>query len=205
MPTFDQPKTEMDAARAIIASLCDEVPLHASIRDRKVRIDLLFAFAEVDEKTGKPLGCALKHQGIRALAIVKKIGPADRCKGQGDCEIRIDGDWWKIANVLEQRAVLDHELTHICVRDKDDDYGRPKIVLRDHDFQVGWFASVAERHGMNSVECKQAAEIRESAGQYFWPALTGEVEVSRVARLEIHSVQGSRCPDIRAADKEAGK
>jgi hypothetical protein len=181
MPHFDKVS---DDVPALLASILDSTPCHRNILESGLKIDMIFAFCERDKKTGAPKNDALTLHGYRALAITKKIGPADRLKGMGDCEIRIDGDWWKEASEGERAAVLDHELCHIVVMDETDDLGRPKVWMRNHDFQAGWFVEVAKRHGRNSVEVKQAAQVREQAGQYFWPDLCGSVG-SRVSNLEM--------------------
>jgi hypothetical protein len=45
-----------------------------------------------------------------------------------------------------------------------DDIGRPKLGIRLHDHQVGWFDSIVERHGIHAIEGKQAATF--FAGEY---------------------------------------
>ena len=49
--------------------------------------------------------------------------------------------------------------------------GRPKIRLRPHDYDLGWFSIIAARHGKHSVECRQAREIVERAGQLYFPEI----------------------------------
>lgn len=163
-----------------IIDLCNELLVeyetHKPLLDAKVKIDLVFAYPEYDEKTGDPIGDALKHHGIKALGITRKIGLKDRAKGHGDAEICLDGEWWKDASYKEKAALLDHELHHISVKiDKRgivrDDIGRPAIALRKHDFQIGWFKIIAERHGEFSQERMQAKSAMDNMGQYFWPSL----------------------------------
>jgi hypothetical protein len=40
-----------------------------------------------------------------------------------------------------------------------DDEGRPKLRIRPHDFEFGWFARTAELYGEESYEVSQAREI----------------------------------------------
>jgi len=171
MPTFKRCPPE-------ITDLCNELLVeyetHTPLLDAKVKIDLVFAYPEYDEKTTEPIGDALKLHGVKALGITRKIGLKDRAKGHGDAEICLDGEWWKDASDKAKAALLDHELHHISVKiDKRgivrDDIGRPVIVLRKHDFQVGWFAIIAERHGAFSQECIQSKAAMDTWGQYFWP------------------------------------
>lgn len=134
-----------------------------------VTVALMVAVAEVDD-SGKPVGPALKHNGYTALAVARVLPLKLRAHGLPDAEITIDGDRWTDMNSGERRALLDHDLTHLVPILKDgrvmrDDLGRPRLKMRLHDFQFGWFLEVAERHGECSQERKQAAEIIASSGQ----------------------------------------
>jgi len=190
MPTFKKPTIE-DGVQEQLNRVLREVPDHQKIVLSAVRIDLLLAFADRDEKTGEPTNWAMTQHGVQAFAITKKIGLDNRVKGMGDVEIRIDGDWWGNATDEAQRALLDHELTHIAVRGKTDDIGRPLILLRPHDFEFGWFTAVAQRNGSHSQECYQARMIMDEKGKAYWPDLferlaeMREQDQSRVARLEV--------------------
>lgn len=161
---------------------------HTDLIDAGVKIDFLFAYPRYDEKD-QPIGDAIKHQGVKALGLAKKLGASDRAKGTGDAEIRIDWEWWKEVGEQEQRALLDHELHHLSICKnkagviKTDDLGRPVIRLRKHDYQIGWFNVIAERHGVHSQERKQAQTMFENSGQIYWPSLVGQSE-SRITRLE---------------------
>lgn len=173
------------AIKELAASIIAEFESHKPIADRGVKLDLLFAFGDRDETTGELTNHALTKNGIRALGITRIINLKDRTKGLGDVEICLDHDWWSEVDEAEQKALLDHELHHIAVTDKVDDLGRPKIKLRKHDVEVGWFRVVAQRHGKHSIERRQAAMIMERDGQYFWPEISKAVE-GRIGRLEIH-------------------
>jgi hypothetical protein len=178
MSTFEKcPKSVNQMAKEIL----ERFESHKPLINAAVTTDFVFAYAEKDEKTGEPKGDALKLHGVKALAICRKMGLKDRVMGRADTEISIDGDWWPTASDEEQRALLDHELHHILVKvDKRglvrDDIGRPIIHLRPHDVQIGWFKIIAERHKLNSQECKQAVQIMCESGQYFWPGLSKIVE-----------------------------
>jgi hypothetical protein len=149
---------------------------HAPLINAGVTIDYVFAYADTDD-AGTPIGDALSKNGVKALGICRKIPLKDRALGRADAEISLDADWWKEATREEQRALLDHELHHIAIKiDKRglvrDDLGRPVLQLRQHDYDIGWFKIIAARHGRNSAECQQAAEMMLDAGQYFWPGIT---------------------------------
>jgi hypothetical protein len=62
--------------------------------------------------------------------------------------------------------VIDHELRHLMLAKNKktgqiqlDDEGRPKLRIRPHDFEFGWFARTAELYGEESYEVSQAREI----------------------------------------------
>lgn len=162
--------------KEIAEKLLEEFISYKPLLEAKVKIDFLFAFAEVGED-GESKGHALMKHGVRALGICRKLGIKDRVMGRGDAEIAIDGDWWKDATNARRRALLDHEMHHLEVKEDDDgnvlrdDLKRPKLKLRKHDVEVGWFALVAGRHGSNSLEIEQAKQMMDSYGQLFWPCI----------------------------------
>lgn len=171
------------AIKEMSASIIAEFESHKPLADRGVKIDFLFAFGDRDEATGELVGDALTKGGVRALGITRIVNLKDRTKGLGDVEICLDNDWWVDQDEAEQRALLDHELHHVAVTAKNDDLGRPKIKLRKHDVEVGWFRAVAARHGTHSMERIQAAAIMEVDGQFFWPEMAKAT--GRMSRLEV--------------------
>lgn len=165
------------AVHELANSILCEFESHKPLLDCRVKIDLVFAYGEREEKTNNLLTDALKKNGIRALGITRKIPLKDRALGRGDAEVALDHDWWEEATETQRRALLDHELHHIAVKvDKRgvvrDDLQRPVIQMRKHDMEVGWFAIIAERHGEASIERQQAEMFYDDFNQAFWPALT---------------------------------
>lgn len=163
--------------------------------DKGLKIDYLFAHAKIDPKTGFPTGPAIKVHGVAARGKCKVVSLKDRAKGNGDVEITVDGDWWdeKETRDRQRTALVHHELHHIVMEPvKVDDLGRPKVSMRDHDFQVGWFAVIANTYGTDSCECEQAKEVMDEFGQYFWPFLSVNVThpaTTRMANLEVREVR----------------
>lgn len=145
---------------------------HKPLEDAGVRIDYLFAFAD-EKEDGEPAEPALTKDGHRVLGIARKLGPKDRAMGRGDCEILLDGDWWMAALREEQVALLDHELMHFEATADLDKQGRPKVKIRPHDVQIGWFNAVAARH-QKSQERIQARGLMDELGQFYWPTIAGE-------------------------------
>lgn len=161
-----------DEVRFMAAALLCTQPEHKPLVDNKVTIDYLFATAEEDVD-GNPKGYALKLHGVKSLAICRRNTLKARALGLSDAEICIDKEWWEGANEKEQAALLDHELYHLEVKETEegvqkDDLGRPKLNIRKHDYQFGWFNHIAKRHGIHSQERKQAAQLMDDAGQYYW-------------------------------------
>lgn len=149
------------------------IKYHNDLFEHGVKIDYLFAFGELDEETNEKLSPAIMHHGWPALGLASRTKLKDRVKGMGDCEILLDGDEWPNLTYGQQLALLDHELEHFEIkRDKfgnvdTDDIDRPKITMREHDRQHGWFDNIAQRHGINSNEVKQfRAIITEAGGAY---------------------------------------
>lgn len=141
---------------------------HQELDKARVRLDILMV--DTDAEDGSPL----KHQGYPADGIARIICQRDRGAGRGDGEIQIDARRWKAMTAAEQDALLDHELQHFQVCKKDglvvnDGNGRPKLKMRKHDVQVGWFDIVAKRHGNASAEVQQATALIERAGEVYLP------------------------------------
>lgn len=130
-----------------------------------VKLDLVFAYAPVDEETGIKVGDALKHRGVRALAIARVVKLKDRAKGMGDGEIEIDGDDWQEYSRAERIALIDHELHHFVLdRDrkdevKRDDLGRPRLKIRQHDFDIGGFYEVVARNPTHAFEGRAVIRV----------------------------------------------
>lgn len=145
---------------------------HDRLRDAAVKIDFIFAHAPQDEK-GFPTGPAIKWHGFSAAGVCKILSIKDRAMGRGDAEIILDGDKWDSWDVERQNALIDHELTHIelVVNQmgilRRDDLDRPKLKLRKHDAEFGWFAEVARRHGTHSFEVHQATVLRQDYEVFF--------------------------------------
>lgn len=180
MPTFQRADKSVNE---LAAELIGKYEPHKPLAAVPVKLDFVFAYADTDDD-GNPVNDALTLHGYKALGITRKLALKDRAMGRGDAEICMDGDWWQKASPDEQAALLDHELHHCSVKcDRAgniqfDDLGRPQIKLRKHDVEVGWFAVIAQRHGLASQERIQARWIMDSAGQFYWPDLAPAVQVT---------------------------
>lgn len=136
---------------------------HHELKEAGVSISLLFA----RNSDGDPV----KLNGYPCAAVVKKNSLKDRAEGKADATITIDEYRWNDIDAEEQRALIDHELYHLIVkRDKAnayelDDLGRPKLLMRLHDAQIGIFKSIIERHGMKSLDAQFAENFIGEFGQ----------------------------------------
>lgn len=117
----------------------------------------------------------LKHQGYPASAVIRITPTRDRALGMADANIVVDRATWMTLSARQRNALIDHELTHL-ERDVDeeteafqfDSLDRPRLSMRRHDHQFGWFDSIAERHGDASPEVRQAKVLMESSGQLYF-------------------------------------
>ena len=132
---------------------------HPDLVSVGIRLDILFAQTDAED------GHSVKLNGYPCQAVVSILGPKERAKEQGDAQIIIDEENYHDLTEEEQDALLDHELYHLEVvkdqhgRPKRDPYGRPKLKMRLHDVQFGWFEEIARRHKQASGEVKQATQL----------------------------------------------
>lgn len=146
----------------------------ADINAIGLTFDLMMAFPPVDEQE-VPTGPALTKYGVEALAIVSAVPLKYRSRGCGDCEILLSSERWVKLTEDEKQALLHHELTHVTISRKTnsevirDALGRPKIKMRPHDIQIGWFADTAKAYGMASQEVQQAQAIVATGRQTYFP------------------------------------
>jgi hypothetical protein len=144
---------------------------HGELLEAGVTFSALFA---ADEE-----GAAVKLHGYPCAAVIKINGYKDRVEGKADATITIDKEEWDDLTCYERESLLDHEIHHLELKHdsktnevKRDDLGRPKMGMRLHDHEFGWFDTIAHRHGLNSYEVKQARVFADEHGQcYFgWAA-----------------------------------
>jgi hypothetical protein len=161
MKTYDPAPQDVHTR---LAALIEK--FHPDLKTSTARIDLLFVWAEEGQT---PLQC----HGYPAQAVVRIIGDKDRVAGRGDAEIVIDRENYQMLSEAEKDALLDHELYHLIVK-KDrhgiiqvDDHRRPKMKMRRHDHEFGWFDEIARRHGEHSAEIQQARAFSEVRGQLY--------------------------------------
>jgi hypothetical protein len=145
---------------------------HPELNDAGVTITYLFAHSD-SEDDPRPL----KLGGYPCAAISRKNSTRDRVAGKSDCEVHIDFAEWDELTAEQREALADHELTHFQpLRDKKRadlwrfDYAkRPVVMMRLHDYQLGGFKAVAERHGEESPEVRSMRSTFDRFGQMLFP------------------------------------
>lgn len=140
---------------------------------KSVAIDSLVVYGPRN-KDGDQTGPAIQVHGRDAYACIRVSKLEERVAGRGDAIMWIDGDNWRSWPEETLIAIIDHELPHLELATEPktgeiqlDDAGHVKLKLRQHDFQVGWFDEVAERHALHSIEVMQATMLVGSRQMYF--------------------------------------
>ncbi len=168
MPNYEKSKPEVGK---LVSEIMEKY--HGGLFSAGVTVDCLHAFAKTDDN-GDATGPALKLHGHQCATVVKIVSTKDRAKGMADAEITFDGDHYDELGADELEALIDHELTHLELSLDDagavrrDDQGRPKLRMRLHDHQFGWFDTIAARHGAASLEVQQARSFADSFGQMYF-------------------------------------
>ena len=92
-----------------------------------------------------------------ANARVRPTPRKYRLHCEHDAIIEICHHRWNTANTATKKALLDHELTHLLVMEKEgapmlDDLGRPRLKLRKDEIELTAFTEVIARHGSAAIE-----------------------------------------------------
>jgi len=133
---------------------------HPELHEAEVKMTI-FMVTAVDK-----FGASMKHadaitvRGIPALAMVKKATTKEMKLGSGDFIMEIDS--WKWNNELDEAervSLLDHEINHIMLKYDNKSglplatlMGRPELLMRKHDVEVGVFLRVIARHKKKAVD-----------------------------------------------------
>jgi hypothetical protein len=169
MPTFGPADTD---DQLFLESVRDE--FEPDLTTCQVRIKLLFAYPDRLE-SGEIKGPPLKLHGVPCAAIVSINSLKLRSQGLADATVIVDYSQWVDANEPRRRALIHHELHHLKPKTYPngipylDKFDRPILKMRMHDFQVGWFSIIAEIHGDNSYEVRQARTLTNESGQMVFP------------------------------------
>lgn len=132
----------------IIQKLIETKTYHADLHNTGITVQVLMYHDEEQ----------MTHRGIPAYAYVKATSLKERALGQKDATIVVDFNSWTQMAESRRIALIDHELYHLTIKkDKEmanefDDLGRPKIKMRKHDIEYGWFVEIAQEHKEASIE-----------------------------------------------------
>lgn len=152
MAIFEKAK---DGVYALVSKILEKY--HGELHKAGVTVDVLMASPTTNQK-GEASGPPLKRNGYAVTAITKIVSLPDRVAGLSDAMLKIDAEQWKAMSDKQRNALIDHELTHLIVKtDKNgatvtDDLDRPKLQMRKHDREIGWFDEVVRRHERESIE-----------------------------------------------------
>jgi hypothetical protein len=171
-------KEVTDLAKEIITEHCEELGAVG------VTFDILMAHAPEND-AGEKTGPALKLHGYPCGGIISIQSLKNRVIGSSDALILLDADQWQDMEENDRKALLHHELHHVTIsRDVEggviyDTHGRPKLKLRLHDVQVGWFTHIAKIYKEHSGEVQDARKIFDQHGNTLFPFL-GQQELPKL-------------------------
>ena len=186
---------------------------HQRLRDVHVTYDILLAYADPDAKNPAP---PVSFAGYPAAATVRINGLKQRAQGLADVLLTIDGDGWGCLVAEEQRALIDHELTHLVIVTKHlevayDDLGRVRLKCRKHDWQIGGFDAIVERHREHALElqaCRGAvrcAAVRQALLPFMSEDAAGESDDDHQAgfrREVLNALVDAGVPVVNASTGE---
>ena len=177
MPISLMPAPKDHEAYTLIRQLVDDH--YPDLAKHEVTIGVVMATSDDPEKP------AVKLHGYKCAAVVSITPYKQRIHGVADTLITIDAANWSDLAERRRESLIAHELTHLVValdkngHAKADDAGRPKLKMRLHDVQTGWFMSIAERYGEDSYEVQQARQIQDKWGQLLFSWAEGVIPMER--------------------------
>lgn len=129
---------------------------HIDLMTYEVNVAVLFVSSGTDED-GEPKGNALTKHGHPCAALCRIADARMRTIGGVDAIIEVDAHRWDELSTESCDALLDHELTHLEVKQCDGlplrhDDGRPILKTRKDDWCLTGFHEVIERHGKHALE-----------------------------------------------------
>ncbi len=203
--------------------------LHKDLDEFEVTLAVIKAERKLNKDGEDTEGPVLALHGYECAATIKITPLNQRVLKVPDAILTINWEQWESLTKAEKEALLDHELTHLVIsRDAEntpryDDLGRPLLRMRKHDWHLGGFLEVVERHGIQSLDASSVHAVATS-GTFkiqrifqwddFVEAETDnehEQVQSAVARIEAsqgrtskRKPKGSAKPDDSDSDHEEG-
>ncbi len=134
---------------------------HQHLVDLELRVGVILVESDGDEP-------AIKCHGSAAAAKIARVPLKRRLFMPFDVLIEVDQSVWGALSKDQQRALFDHELTHVVPKrnrggliDLDVD-GRPKLVLKPDDWVLTGFRDVVEHWGSAALEAQAIASVLAS-------------------------------------------
>ena len=158
MPTFfDVPD---ESTVSILEDVMNEY--HTELVNAKVNVGIIICRKETKE------GFSLEAFPP-ALARVRPTPRKQRLYCEHDAIIEICHLRWENSSTATKKAIIDHELTHLQVREKNgeaiiDDLGRPLLRMRKDEIDLTAFPEVISRHGINAIEWQSISNAYQRAG-----------------------------------------
>jgi hypothetical protein len=139
----------------------------------EIDVGAIFYLAKTDAN-GEVIGPPLKLHGYTCAATIKVNSLKHRAQGLADATICIDGESWKDSSQERRISLIDHELEHLERVIKGDapavdDLMRPLLRVKLHDWQLGGFRVIAERHREAAWEVEMAQDFATEYGQLLFP------------------------------------
>lgn len=195
MSKFTDPDME---TTALLARAMKE--FHEELGAVGVTVAVLMAHPP-ENKDGEQTGPALKLRGHQCDAIASIVPIAFRAQGMKDALIKIAVDRWDGFTEEQKLALLDHELEHFVVaRNLNgdpilDSCGRPKLKMKHHDVELGFFSAVARRHGMASGEVHACRQLIGLQGEIYFPfidpkSIPGLVDAAQKSEATTKKLRG---------------
>lgn len=156
----------------------------------KAGVTVAAVFVVDSDDPEKPV---VMHHGSPALAVIGAVPAKYRALDCPDAVIEIDRTRYQKATPKRRESLIAHELHHLVAHTGAmDGADRPKLKMRKHDRQFGWFDAIAKRYGEDAWEVIQARQIVSEAGQiYFGFAQTGG-EVVPITREDLKQAGASK-------------
>ncbi len=143
--------------------------LHKDLDEFDVTLAVIKAERKLNKDGEATEGPVLALHGYECAATIKITPLNQRVLKVPDAILTINWEQWDALTKGEKEALLDHELTHLVIsRDAEntpryDDLGRPLLRMRKHDWHLGGFLEVVERHGIQSLDASSVHAVATSA------------------------------------------
>jgi hypothetical protein len=197
--------TDTNALDPILNALIENDPDHYHLKKCGVMIAVLFFYGNDGaplKSAGYPCAAKIKITGGEARALGQKdaILTVDAATWDDlDASARValvDHELHHLEPVIEGWKYATEKKDGVTVNKVDasgnwikesatytyDDYHRPKLKMRLHDIQVGWFVRCVEKWGKEALERKQADAMADGFGNLLFDFEKSEREIERTQR-----------------------